>query len=283
VDGVFHAAGLTGAMHFGDFGTLDAASAQPHFAAKHRGAQALAAALRDDPPAFFCLMSSISTVLGGIGFASYAAANAMLDALAASRRSRCTTRWLTINWDGWGFDAIDAENTLIHADGGIDVLERILAAPDLDHAVVSVQPLGPRLQTWVLGAAAPTPAVPAVEASTGHERPELSTEFVPPAPGQPAVIAGIWRELLGLAQVGAHDNFFELGGHSLLAIQIISRLRQALGCDIPVRLLFDHPTVAALDAALEATLGADMDELLDRIETMPDAEVEALLQAGDMS
>jgi hypothetical protein len=63
-----------------------------------------------------------------------------------------------------------------------------------------------------------------------------------------------------------------------LAIQIISRLRQTLGCDIPVRLLFDHPTVAALDAALEATLGADMDELLDRIETMPDAEVEALLQ-----
>jgi hypothetical protein len=45
-------------------------------------------------------------------------------------------------------------------DGGIDVLERILLAPDLDHAVVSVQPLGPRLQTWVLGAAAPTPAVP---------------------------------------------------------------------------------------------------------------------------
>jgi acyl carrier protein len=96
-------------------------------------------------------------------------------------------------------------------------------------------------------------------------------------------LANIWAEVLGLERVGVHDNFFELGGHSLLAIQIISRLRQALGCDIPVRLLFDHPTVAALDAALEATLGADMDELLDRIETMPDAEVEALLQAGDMS
>ena len=283
VDGVFHAAGLTGAAHFGDFGTLDAASARPHFSAKHRGAQALAMALCDDPPAFFCLMSTISTVLGGIGFAAYAAANAMLDALAAAGRHRGATRWLTIDWDGWGFDATNGEDTLVHADDGIDVLERILAAPDLDHVVVSVQALGPRLQTWVLGAAASTAATPMVEASAGHERPELSTEFVPPTAGRPALIAGIWRELLGLAQVGAHDNFFELGGHSLLAIQIISRLRQGLGCDIPVRLLFDHPTVASLDAALESTLGAELAELLDRIETMPDSEVEALLQAGDTS
>ena len=70
-----------------------------------------------------------------------------------------------------------------------------------------------------------------------------------------------------------------------MAIQVVSRLRQALGCDIPVRLLFDNPTVARLDkaieTAIEANRGSDMAELLDRIEAMPDGEVNALLQNGD--
>ena len=148
---------------------------------------------------------------------------------------------------------------------------------------MAVSALGPRLQRWVLGGGTAQPAQ-AAEPSTqeGHARPELSTDFVAPAPGRPALIAGIWCELLGLSQVGARDNFFELGGHSLLAIQVVSRLRQAVGCDIPVRLLFDHPTVDALDRAIEATVQPSLDEgmarLLDRIEAMPDSEVEALLQ-----
>jgi phthiocerol/phenolphthiocerol synthesis type-I polyketide synthase E len=277
VDGVFHAAGLTGPQHFTDFGAIDSASAQAHFAAKHRGAQALAAALTDDPPAFFCLMSSISTVLGGVGFAAYAAANAMLDATAASARG--PTRWVTIDWDGWGFDAEPGDDTLIHAENGIDLLERILAATDLRHVVVSVRALGPRLQTWVQRpAAAIAGTSPEPLVSAGHERPELSTDFVVPPEGRSTLIADIWRELLGLAQVGANDNFFELGGHSLLAIQVVSRLRQALSRDIPVRMMFDHPTVAALHAALDAAPVEGMAELLDRIEAMPDEEVSAMLQ-----
>ncbi|MGK5049776.1 thioesterase domain-containing protein, partial [Janthinobacterium sp. GB4P2] len=56
-------------------------------------------------------------------------------------------------------------------------------------------------------------------------------------------LAGIWQELLGLAQVGRHDHFFELGGHSLLAVQVASRLRQQLGIDAPLRQLFANPTL----------------------------------------
>jgi amino acid adenylation domain-containing protein len=62
--------------------------------------------------------------------------------------------------------------------------------------------------------------------------------------------AAIWREVLGRPFVGAHDNFFELGGHSLLATQALSRMRAAFDIDLPLRALFDSPTVAGTAAAI---------------------------------
>jgi len=59
-------------------------------------------------------------------------------------------------------------------------------------------------------------------------------------------LAGIWREVLELKEVGIHQNFFELGGHSLLATRVISRLNQVFGTAVPLRDLFENPTIALL-------------------------------------
>ena len=66
------------------------------------------------------------------------------------------------------------------------------------------------------------------------------------------VLARVWSDLLGVAEVGTTDNFFALGGHSLLATQIVSRVRDTLQVEVPVRTLFEGPTVAELARAVTA-------------------------------
>jgi acyl carrier protein len=65
-------------------------------------------------------------------------------------------------------------------------------------------------------------------------------------------VAEIWQALFGIEQVGIHDNFFELGGDSLLATHVTARVRQAFGVEVPLRALFDVPTVAGLAERVEA-------------------------------
>jgi amino acid adenylation domain-containing protein len=83
------------------------------------------------------------------------------------------------------------------------------------------------------------------------------------------VVAGIWAEVLEVPAIGPRDRFFDLGGHSLLATQVISRLRQAFGVGVPLRVLFDEPTVVGLAAAVEAAIRDGGEPVAPRIERAP--------------
>jgi pristinamycin I synthase 3 and 4 len=76
-------------------------------------------------------------------------------------------------------------------------------------------------------------------------------EYVAPRNPTEEVLASIWCELLKLDRVGVHDNFFELGGHSLLAMRLLARIRDAFQIELPLRTLFEVPTVAGLAKRVE--------------------------------
>ncbi|QEI42139.1 Linear gramicidin synthase subunit D [Dolichospermum sp. UHCC 0315A] len=87
-------------------------------------------------------------------------------------------------------------------------------------------------------------------------RPELEPTFVAPRTPIEEILANIWGCVLGIEQVGIDDNFFELGGHSLLATQVISRVRNTLAVELPLRSLFETPTVASLAQQVENSLNS---------------------------
>ena len=88
--------------------------------------------------------------------------------------------------------------------------------------------------------------------ASNRTRPELEKGFVAPRTPEEELVAEIWAQVLGLERVGIYDDFFELGGHSLLATQAVSRIREAFAVEIPLRRLFEVPTVGGLAASIDA-------------------------------
>ncbi|HET8846433.1 MAG TPA: SDR family oxidoreductase, partial [Ktedonobacteraceae bacterium] len=261
--GAFHLAGITSGAAFQPIPDMSRKECEMHFQAKVYGTFALEKALEGLPLDFCLLFSSLSSVLGGLGFVGYASGNIFLDAFTLRHNQTSSVSWQSVNWDTWQVKE-DAHGVLgatiaafaMQPTEALDALTRVMGlSPRL---VNSTGDLQQRLRQWI--------RLEVLRASNGAELEQQVTRHAVVASAQPAsgdyeqTIIGIWQQVLGVEQVGLYDNFFDLGGNSLIGLQLIARLKKAFQTQIPAVILFEAPTVSAqvkyLQPAPELTLSS---------------------------
>ncbi|MGD1856292.1 MAG: SDR family NAD(P)-dependent oxidoreductase [Leptolyngbyaceae cyanobacterium] len=297
INGVIHAAGAVGEQAFRMIAETGSAELEQQFQAKVTGLQNLATALEGKSLDFGLLCSSLASVLGGLGFAAYSAANYFMDAFAQQQSQAGALPWMSINWDGWRFQPDEhpelgqtmADFALTPAEGSA-VWQRLFAYATVPQMIVSTGDLTARQQQWQ-----PTTATANDETDRPqYDRPALAGDYQAATTPLEQQVVEIWESFLGIRPIGIDDSFFELGGHSLLATQIMVHLRQQFQVDIPLRCLFDQPTVAGLAEAIvqhqsenQPVVDAiaplprfetsEIQQLLDQLDQLPESKVDELL------
>jgi acyl transferase domain-containing protein len=273
--GVIHGAGIVGDDGYREIKDSDQENCDGHFQAKAHGVCVLEEILDGKALDFCLLLSSLTSVLGGIGQAAYAASNIYMDAFVRRHNRSSSVPWLSVNWDIWRVlggmpSQSDLGTTLkdlgMSTSEAMATMESALRLRHADQLVVSTGDLNARIDQWIkLESLDARPKTIGQAANTRIPKD-------PPRDETEETIARIWQETLGIDSVGIHDNFAQLGGHSLLAIRIVSELRKAFQIDLTIRVLFDSPTVAELSTYIKEQLTAE-------IEALSDAEAQQLVSA----
>lgn len=256
LNGVIHAAGIVGGTSFSTIAQIDRIECEQQFQSKLYGLLVLEKVLQGKQLDFCLLLSSLSSVLGGLGYVAYAAANLFMDRFVYDRNQNSLLRWLSVNWDSWRVDQGKKDKYfgsiaefLIEPDEGVKAFQRILACRNFNQVVVSTGDLHTRIKQWIQPEDLDDGTT--AKKSSLHPRPDLQSAYGAPRNGTERKLADIWQTLLGIEQVGIHDNFFELGGDSLLAIQVISRVHKTLHIELSINSIFEDPTVAGLSQQIE--------------------------------
>jgi NAD(P)-dependent dehydrogenase (short-subunit alcohol dehydrogenase family)/acyl carrier protein len=154
---------------------------------------------------------------------------------------------------------------------GVEAFKRVLLRTTMPQVFVSAQDLPALVEHFnnVKVSSAPPRAVEQfTETKRAYPRPDLGQAYVAPRSEVEETIAGIWRRILGIEQIGVDDNFFDLGGDSLIALQLSSRLRDSFHVEPSLGGIFDSPTVAGLATLVAQSAAESIDsELLAQLLT----------------
>ncbi|NLR77749.1 hybrid non-ribosomal peptide synthetase/type I polyketide synthase [Chitinophaga eiseniae] len=255
IHGVFHTAGIIDIHAFPTIGQLQPSDYERHCHPKITGTLVLEEIFRNRQPDFILLASSLSPILGGLGLASYAAANQFMDAMAL-RLAAAGKPWISLNWADWeGWEA-GLENMMISSEAialnisaaeGIETLKRVLHhALEEGQVAISSGNLLQRMQKWVYTANDHSGTVATVDASMAiplKPKPALLNEYLPPADALEEKLVEQWSEQLGFSGIGVQDDFMELGGDSLKAIIMLSRVHRLTKTVVSLEEFFRNRTI----------------------------------------
>lgn len=249
--GVFYTAGVTPDSAFHEIQEITPTECETLFKPKVQGLYTLEKVLAPLDLDFCVIFSSIASVLGGLGFVGYTAANSFADAFVTRHNQRSTQAWLTINWDTWKVREETAgaigSTVAVYSmtpDEGLNVLEQALASGE-HHLVNSTGDLHVRIRQWVYLEALKGESEPAQPTSAASEsRAEVNT--VPSAGEYERKLLAIWQQVLGITEIGLNDNFFDIGGNSLIALQLIAKIKKTFRVQLSIITLFEAPTISSM-------------------------------------
>ncbi len=276
INGVIHAAGVLEGESFGSILETNKEDCDSQFQPKVNGLFVLEQIFRTEPLDFCLLLSSLSAVLGGLGFIAYSAANAFMDAFAGRQNQKGQAAWISVNWDAWDFtepvhNASAVGSALaelaLRPGEGVEAFKRVMSLDGATQIVVSTADLQTRINKWIqLESIRDTVGSSKKDSSARHARPNMQTEFVAPGNEIEETLAEIWQDLFGIGEVGINDNFFELGGHSLLATGLISRVREAFQLEVSLHSFFEKPTIGDLaEVVLEKMVEREDSDTLQKL------------------
>ncbi|MUG96487.1 SDR family NAD(P)-dependent oxidoreductase [Scytonema sp. UIC 10036] len=257
INGVIHAAGVVQGESIEAIENLIKSDCEQQFKPKVQGVLVLESVLKNQNIDFCLLLSSLSSILGGLGFFAYSAANVFMDTFVHRHNQIYPALWSSISWDGWQLETANEkeENTSVGVnltelalkpEEGVKAVKRILTHNRFNHIVVSTGELQARINQWINLESLQQRTESQQTNLLLHSRPDLSNPYVVPSNEIEQKIANIWQELLGIKNVGLYDNFFELGGDSLLIIQVRSKIFKELNKNLSIADLFEYSTVSSL-------------------------------------
>ncbi|UCH94576.1 MAG: SDR family oxidoreductase [Candidatus Aminicenantes bacterium] len=258
LNGVVHAAGVIDARAIQIIKSMDINECYRQFQPKVYGLLVLEKVLQGRELDFCSLTSSISSVLGGLGHVVYSAANIFMDAYVHKHNRVNKVRWTSINWEIWQFrkkKVLTAtvgetlEKLALTPEQGIEAFLRVLAWPEASQVLNSSGDLHTRLQQWVQREhqeeEEENDSMPE-DSAWLNNRPDLSTQYVPPANELEQRLAETWKSFFGIQNVGRDDDFFELGGDSLKAMIVASIIHKKFNVKVSVTNIFTAPTIKEL-------------------------------------
>ncbi|WP_018753418.1 type I polyketide synthase [Paenibacillus sanguinis] len=255
LNGVIHAAGIAGKNSFISIQETIPSHVEEQFQAKVYGTLSLENVLRGKELDFCMLMSSLTSVLGGLGHIVYSAANLFVDHYVHRHNSEGVVRWISVNWDFWLFEKDEtkqgayfgksATEFAMTPEEGLTVLEALLNGCEDSQILISTADLEARLDQWIQ--VEPRDAeIAYIPHTVGHARPSLSNPYVEARDELEQQIASIWENVLGFQKIGIKDDFLELGGDSVKVVSVISAIHKKVNADIPLHEFFECSTIEKL-------------------------------------
>jgi len=248
INGIIHGAAVLN-NHVKQLEVLTFEEVERQFEPKVKGTQNLMLFVENNPVDFVICMSSIASVLGGIGFTAYAAANAYQDAIVQKNQYNDSTNWISVNWDAWYVPEMEttpmgrelAQTAITFEDGRL--LFDSLTSLESRQVIVSMTDFQKRLKNWTTTESENTSEASNTTTITYFERGDLKTAYIGPENKLEAEIAKIWQDFFRIKQIGTEDDFYELGGDSLKGMALIKQYSALLHENVDISVVFDAYTI----------------------------------------